>query len=145
MELFERRVIIEQNAFLMNELFEDLKEISDESGFSEPVISHTHPLKSELLNRFGEWIDFKKVARGQIVFTQNTDPSLYAISTLKGAGLRDLDLTKSFSKMIRRKLASQEVCDWPISPDDLIERLNSSGSLHSLYNAVADLSKKWFK
>ena len=46
-------------------------------------------------------------------------------------------MTKAFAKMIRRKLHAKKFSDWPISPDELIEKLKSNDPSDAIYNAVA--------
>ena len=71
------------------------------------------------------------------MFSSNTDPCDYAIATLHGCGLRDSDHMKSFGKLIRRKLEGKRKLEkkWPLTPDEMIEALDS-GQSPDLDNAI---------
>ena len=86
---------------------------------------------------FGDQIGFYNVGRRQIVHPSNLNPCLYAIATLQGAGLRDDDLSKAFGRMVRCKLCDREIGEWPVSPEELLLKLENSGPLTCMYNAIA--------
>jgi len=94
-------------------------------------------LKSKLQERFEEEISFYKTGKHLLVHPTLVNACMYATATLIGGGLRDDDLRKAFAKMIRRKM-SKETCDeWPMTADELIARLDTSGPMTYLYNAIA--------
>lgn len=135
--LVERKVIKDKEAYLLTDLLEDIENMSTENGLQETCIKYTYELKGKLQDRFGELISFYKAGRNLIVHPTSINPCVYAAATLKGAGLRDDDLTKAFANMIRRKLKKQSSDEWPITPEELVARLDSSGPMTSLYNAIA--------
>ena len=137
LKLVERKVIKDKEAYLMTDLLEDIENMSTENGLQESCIKYTYDLKSKLQDRFGELISFYKAGRNLIVHPTSINPCMYAVATLKGAGLRDDDLTKAFANMIRRKLKKQSSEEWPITAEELITRLDSSGPMTYLYNAIA--------
>ena len=62
----------------------------------------------------------------------------YVVSTLKGTGLRNKDLTSAFAKMTRFSFEAElKIQDeaWPISPNELAERLNTK-PIAALYYAI---------
>ena len=60
----------------------------------------------------------------------------YSVATLQGAGLRDLDISKGFAAMVRRKMElTKKASDFPYTPEGLIENLNK-GPLPDLYNVI---------
>ncbi len=56
---------------------------------------------------------------------------------MKGAGLRDDDLTKAFARLVRRKLKASELQSWPIFPEELLHLLDDAGPLTIMFNAIA--------
>ena len=58
----ELKVIKDHEAFLANELMQDIQEISEERGLEEPAAEFRHSsiLKEKLLDHFGEKIQFTK-------------------------------------------------------------------------------------
>ena len=56
---------------------------------------------------------------------------------MKRAGLRDDDLTKAFARLVRGKLKASELQSWPISPEELLHRLDDAGPLTFIFNAIA--------
>ena len=94
--LFERKVIKDQEAYILTELLEDLKKISEDHDLINPPISKTFNLKQKLIGKFGESIDFHVVDRRLIVHASGVNPVLYSAATLKGYGLQEDNLTKVF-------------------------------------------------
>ena len=98
----------------------------------------TKSLRRHLEINFPEVICFFSYGKFVIVYSADTTPCQYAVSTLKGNGLRNRDLTSAFPKMIRSSvesgLKSQDE-DWPMSTNELAERLNTK-SIAALYNAI---------
>ena len=137
MILVEKKVIKDKEAYLMTDLLEDHEHLSTENGLQEPCIKYTYELKIKLQDRFGEQISFYKAGRNLVVHSTSVNPCMYAVSTLKGAGLRDDDLTKAFANMIRRKLKKESREEWPITVEELISRIDTSRPMTCLYNAIA--------
>lgn len=137
LKLVERKVIKDKEAYLMTDLLEDIKNMSTENGLQEPCMKYTYELKDKLQGHFGEKMSFYKAGRNLIVHPTSINPCMYVVATLKGSGLRDDDLTKAFASMIRRKLAKQSYEEWPMTAEELIARLDSSGPMTCIYNAIA--------
>ena len=94
-------------------------------------------LKNEVNRNFSDSFGVYKTGKYVIVFLQLVNPCEYSVNTLKGFGLRDLELTKSFCNMIKRKVAERtvETPKFPFSPDDLKSEVKK-GPLCELYNAI---------
>ena len=58
---------------------------------------------------FPESIGFYKTGRQVIVFSQLVNPCEYSVNILKGGGLTELELTKSFATMVKRKAAEKQL------------------------------------
>ena len=100
--LFERKVIKDQETYILTELLEDLKEISEDHDLLNPPISKTFNLKQKLIGKFGESIDFHVVDRRLIVHASGVNQ--YCIQQLHlrlWTSRRQLD--QSFSRLIRIK------------------------------------------
>ena len=131
--LFERKVITEKNAYLLTELLTDINEMSNDAGLTDPTIKQTSNLKKRLEQHFPGKIAFEKVNNKLIVYPIDVNPCFYVSKTLEGSGLRDEDLTRTFARMVHRKLLSKERrMMWPITAEQLLKGLESSGpySLH---------------
>ena len=59
----ELNVIKDHEVFLVNELMQDIEEISEEHGLEEPLaeLRYSERLKEKLLDHFGEKIQFNKI------------------------------------------------------------------------------------
>ena len=135
--LFEHKVIKDQEAYILTELLEDLKEMSEDHDLINPPISKTFNLKQKLIEKFGESIDFHVVERRLIVHPSGVNPVLYSAATLKGYGLQENDLTKAFSRLIRRKISQREPIAFPPEAQDLIDLLDTYKPLSCIYNAIS--------
>ena len=131
------KIIRDKAAFLLNELLEDVKVLSDEEGLPCPPISHTSTLKRRLIKEFNEALSFFPNGKFLLVHSSDVNPCQYAIAALHGCGLRDEDLARSFGRMIRRQLqsSSKQKRQWPLTPEELTDLLDR-GPLQSLYNAI---------
>ena len=67
---------------------------------------------------------------------------LYVLAILKGKGLKDYDIIKSFREMIWRKMKitteEKQSLEWPYSPQEIVEMLGK-GPLREIYNTVFDI------
>ena len=92
----------------------------------------TRKMSWKVLESPGIWIMF---------FCGNPDnatmnPCRYSVATLQGAVLRDLDISKGFAAMVRRKMElTKKASDFPYTHEGLIENLNQ-GPLPDLYNVI---------
>ena len=98
-------MIKEKSAYLLNELLKDSNYFSSEFGI-EPVFTCTKSLRRHLEINFPEVIYFFSYGKFVVVYSADTNPWQYAVSTLKGTGLRNRDLTSAFAKMIRSSVES---------------------------------------
>ena len=130
-------IVRDKNAFLLNELLEDIKILSDEQGLPFPAIEHTATLKQKLIQEFEERISFFPSGKYLLVHASDVNPCEYAIAALHGSGLRDDDLARSFGRMVRRKLqkSADHQKQWPLTPEELTEMLDR-GPLQDLYNVI---------
>jgi len=54
---------------------------------------------------------------------------------MQGHRLREEDLTKAFSRLVRRKISQRQSIKWPLDADELFSLLNSYRPLQYIYNA----------
>ena len=71
---------------------------------TEPIISNTRTLKRKIIDRFSDNISVYPEEKYLIVHSSNIDPCEYVLAILKGKGLKDYEIIKSFGEMIRRKI-----------------------------------------
>ncbi len=93
-----------KSAFLLNELLEDIKIMSEEEGLPRSPIMHTSTLKGKIIDECKDKVSFFPTGKYLLVHPSDVNPREYPIAALHGCGLRDNDLAKSFGRMIRRKL-----------------------------------------
>ena len=131
------RIIRDKEAYLLHELLKDIVQWSTEHGLEEAAIEHTVGLKRYLTNNFENELAFFPSGRHVLVHPIDINPCTYSAATLKGCGLRDVDLSKAFGRMIRRKLTDRTSSEssWPKTPDELLSLLDQ-GVLPELYNAL---------
>ena len=130
------KVLREKNAYLLRELLEDLKNMSEENGVI-PIVKHTVELKRRILEEFEDKISFYPTGRQVIVYSSDVNPCDYSESTLKGHGLRENDLIRAFAKMVKGKNEKRrkDESQWPFTPEQLLTNLDS-GPLPDLYNII---------
>ena len=75
------------------------------------VITHTYKIRKRIEEKFPNDIYISTRRKKVIVHNATMNPCPYSVSTLQGAGLRDLDISKGFAAM-----ASES----PYTPDGLI-------------------------
>ena len=134
--LFQRNVIKDEQAYLLTELIEDIKEMSEDNDIDDPPITKTFTLKKRLIERFGYSIDFHKFGNRLVVHSTAVNPISYSAATIQGNGLRETDLTKAFSRLIRRKLSQMNATKWSLEAEELFDLLDSHKPLHCIYNAI---------
>ena len=118
---------------------QDVEEMSSDSDLDEPFVTYAYQLQDLLAKTFKNQISFYKegVTCKIIVHCIDVNPCTYALAAMRGAGLKDDDLTKAFARLVRRKLKGSEAVSWPVTPEELLERLDSAGPLVHIYNAIA--------
>ena len=98
-----QKVIRDKNAYLLSELLRDCKEISKEFGLDEaPVyLRHTYRVKESLMQHFETQISFSSITKYVVVHSSEVNVVTYSFATLKGRGLQEDDIVKSFANLIR--------------------------------------------
>lgn len=135
--LFHRNVIENHDAYLLTELIEDIKEMSEDYELTEPPISKTFVLKKKLIEKYGDEVNFGKICNKLVVHSSDVSPFAYSMATIQGHGLREADLTKAFSRLIRRKISDRQAIKWPLEADELFSLFDSYRPLQCIYNAIA--------
>ena len=128
-------IIRDNNGYLLNEILNDIKNLCSENNI-EPFITTTRSLRRYLETTFHDDIGFFNKGRHVIVYSTDTNPCQYSVSTLQGTGLRDADLIKAFTNMVHRKIENEKKEQaWPVTPEQLTEMLEK-GPLSILYNVI---------
>ena len=100
------------------------------------VITHSYQIRKRIEEEFPTDINLFPSGRNVIVHNATMNPCRYCVATLQRAGLRDLDISKGFAAMVRRKMElTKKASDFPYTPEGLIENLNK-GPLPDLYNVI---------
>ena len=120
MQLFEQKVILNEDAYIMKELMTDIKEMCEDASLPEPFENHTYRLKNRLKNKFGFRVNFCRIGKHQVVYKAGLNPCLLVAKTLEVAGLTD-DASKAFARMVRQKLDNDDCQKWPIFPSTLLD------------------------
>ena len=131
------KIVRDKEAYLLHELLNDVRCISEDHELEPPAIDNTKELKRFIIKHFEDKINFFPSGKYLLVHPIDINPCSYSIATIKGRGLRDADLAKAFGCMIRRKLDERknEAERWPLTPDELLSKLDS-GPLPDLYNTI---------
>ena len=140
----EMRIILDQDAFLLNELCKDCKEISAEFGLddSPPELRFTYRVKETLIRHFEEKIIFSKVGKYVVVHSSAVNALTYTASTLKGHGLREENVIRCFANLVRRKLGKEnddirsEVYV-PPTVSEFMDDLDSLSPVKCIFNAIS--------
>ena len=114
----------------MNEFLRDVELLSEELGLETPALTDTRSLKRFLLKELEDDIAFFPSDKLLVMHSPEVNPCKYSVATLRGFGLRDEDLSKSFGRMLRRNGTSL-----PLSPEDFLSMLDQ-GPLPDLYNVI---------
>ena len=76
--------------------------MNEENG-TNSVVSHTSTLKQKLAKDVPEELSFYPVGCYVVVHSSDMTPCDYTVSTLKGYGLRNNNLIRAFSRMMKGK------------------------------------------
>jgi hypothetical protein len=105
--LFHRNVIENHDAYLLTELIEDIKEMTEDYM----SIQNHQFLRRSPLSRNCNWLkstvmkcNVDKIGNRLVVHSRDASPLAYSMATLQGHGLREADLTKAFSRYVGRFL-----------------------------------------
>jgi len=134
LRLISKKILQQKRAYFLT----DIAEMSSDAELDEPFVKYGYELK-DLSKSFGNQIAYYKegVTSKVIVHSVIVNPCQYAVATMKGAGLRDDDLTKAFARLVHRKLKVSELQSWPISPEELLHRLDDAGPLTFIFHAIS--------
>ena len=112
--------------------------MSVEFGLQGPPrrLIHTYQLKKMLQLRLGDNICISSFGNPDAVHSINVGPLLYSHATIKGHGLREGDIVKTFANLVRRKLYDTNQMKWPPKAKDFIECFENSKPLTCIYNAI---------
>jgi len=135
--LFQSNVIDNHDAYLLTELVLDIKEMSEDHELAEPPISKTFTLRKRLTEWYDDAVTFGKIGNRIVVHSSDVSSLAYSVATMQGHGLREEDLTKVFSRLVRRKISRRQSIKWPLDADELCSLLNSYRPLRCIYNAIA--------
>ena len=114
-KILSKKILQEKKAYFLTELIHDIAEMSSDAELDEPFVKYRYELKDLLSKSFGNQIAYYKgVTSKVVVHSVIVNPCQYAAATMKGAGLRDDDLTKAFARLVRRKLKASELQSWPM-------------------------------
>ena len=135
--LFDRNVIQNHEAYLLIELIEDIQEFSEDYELTEPPLTRTCMLKNILFQKYGDDIRFGKIGNKIVVHASDVSALDYSMATMQGRGLREGDLTKAFSRLIRRKISERQSLNWPLEANELFDLLENYKPLQCIDNAIA--------
>ena len=76
----KKKIVHEKDTFLLSDLLEDIKRLSEVNGLREPIMSNTRTLKRRIIDNFSkdEYL---------IVHSSDVNPCEYVLAILKGKGL----------------------------------------------------------
>ena len=137
-----------KGSFLLCDLLENIKRLCEENGIEESIITNTKTLKRRIIDTFLEEISFYPNGEYLIVHSTDVNPCQHIAAVLKGKGLGDEDIIKSFGNMIRRKVRSvkneKAYPTWSYSPGEMFDLLEN-GPLQELCNVIFHTIKGIFK
>ena len=125
----------DKKAFLLINLLGDISDLSEEEGL-EPAATSTTSLRRIIGINFDEIVSFQIVGKRLMIYSSDGNPCTYVAETLKVCGLRDDDVARAFAEMVGKKIPKSKQ-KWPLSAEDLIKNLDSTGPFQHIYNAIA--------
>ena len=123
-----KQVLNGHKAFLLIDLLDGISDLSEEKGL-QPFATSTKYLWRITETNFEEMVSFQIVGK-QLIYSLDVKPCIYVTAPLKGSGLRDDDLMWMFPKMVQTKIPRNKQ-KWPLSAEELIESLDSTGPFHT--------------
>ena len=133
----KKRIVHEKDAFLLSKLLEDIKRLSKLKRLTEAIILNKRILERGIIDKFSDDISF--YPKDKYLIVHNVDPFAYVLVILKGKGLKDYDITKSFGKLIRRKFKitaeEKQSPEWLYIPQAIVEMLDKR-PLPEIYNTI---------
>ena len=101
------KTISDKEAYLLHELLKDIKYSSEKHDLETPIIEQTSSLKRYLVQEYSNNIAFFPSGKYLLVHPIDINPCT-SIATPLGRGLQDIDLTKAFGRMLRRKFQERQ-------------------------------------
>ena len=90
--VLRKRVVHEKDAFLLSDLLEHIKRLSELNGMTEPIIiSNTRTLKRRIIDEFSDGISFYPKDKYLIVHSSDVNTCEYVLAILKGKELKDYE------------------------------------------------------
>ena len=84
-----KKIIVSQNdAFLLSDLLEDIKRLSELNGLTEPIISNTRTLKRRIIGKFSDDISFYPKDKYLIVHSSDVNPCEYVLAIKREEDLK---------------------------------------------------------
>ena len=149
LDLVEKKVIVEKSCSFLTDLLEDMQSLYVYHGVpARSPKTFTSQIKDLISSKFKEKVGFKRASgihgAGNILHSTDVNPLDYSLATIRGAGLRDDDITKAFARMILRKIARKKNChdDEGAAPvhvsfENLTEQLDEHEPMPEIYNAIS--------
>ena len=132
-KLIEQKVLKDKNPFILIYLLGHISDLSEEEGL-EPVATSVKSLQRIIETNFEKMVSFHIVGK-RLIYSLDVNQCIYVTATLKGCGLCDDGLTRAFAKMVQKKISKSKQ-KWPLSAEELIESLDSTGPFQHIYNAI---------
>ena len=123
---------------MLSNLLKEFNELCVEQRVNN-FINNIHTLKHNLVDKEEEEeLGFYSVSRCVIVFSTDVNPCEYSVATLKGNGLQDFDIIKSFSNLIKRKIVDKESTfeNFRYDANSLLENIEQYKPQRELYNII---------
>ena len=100
------RIIRDKEAFLLEELMNDIDSWSLEQGIQQLPIRTKKAIRLHLESKFPDQLGFFSYSdnKSVIVHASDMNPCVYDPVELRGCGLRDLHVPRAFGKLVRAKL-----------------------------------------
>lgn len=99
----KKRIICCKEAFLLSDLVENIKRLREENGIKDSIITNTRTLKRKIIDTLPKEIAFYPNGKYLMLHLNDVNPCQFTVIVLKGKGLRDGDIIKSFGNMIREE------------------------------------------
>jgi len=149
LDIVETKVIVEKSCYFLTDLLEDMQSLYVYHGVpAHSRKTFTSQIKDVISSKFKEKVGFKRASgihgAGNILHSTDVSPLDYSLATIRGAVLRDDEITKAFARMIHRKIKCKKSCDDDksaahvhVSFEGLVQQLDEHEPMQEIYNAIA--------
>ena len=149
LDIIEKKVIVEKSCYFLTDLLEDMQNLYVYHGVpAHSRKTFTSQIKDLISSKFKEKVEFKRASgihgAGNILHSTDVNPLDYSLATIRGAGLRDDNITKAFARMVHRKITRKKSCDDDKSAahvhasfENLVGQLDEHEPMQEIYNAIA--------